>query len=82
MMERPDRLDVCNSAPVMAPTIRLPVAPALRHPRCLTGATRREAVMRFFDDRDDTPEQVIGDLVGLFVYLALMALLLDAVIPH
>ncbi len=46
------------------------------------GSHRREAVMRFFDDRDDTPEQVIGDLIGLLVSLAMMAWLLDAVIPH
>ncbi len=38
--------------------------------------------MRFFDDRDDTPEQILGDVLGLVVYLAIMALILDAVIPH
>ncbi len=38
--------------------------------------------MRFFDDRDDTPEQIIGDVLGLVVYVAIMALILDAVIPH
>ncbi len=32
--------------------------------------------------RDDTPAQVIGDVIGLLVYLAVMALILDAVIPH
>ncbi len=43
---------------------------------------RKGATMRFFDDRDDTPAQVIGDVIGLLVYLAVMALILDAVIPH
>ncbi len=30
--------------------------------------------MRFFDDRDDTPEQVIGDLIGLLVYFSIITL--------
>ncbi len=43
---------------------------------------RKGGNMRFFDDRDDTPEQIIGDVLGLVVYIAIMALILDAVIPH
>ncbi len=43
---------------------------------------RKGGNVRFFDDRDDTPEQIIGDVLGLVVYVAIMALIVDAVIPH